>query len=60
MTHRQPDRPRRSSLLPALVVVGGVVLGAFSYQSLGHTSLPSPLSAASPIAGVPPGLAPPA
>ena len=41
------------------MVVGGAVLGALSYQSLGHPSLSSPSWGASPIVGAPPGLAAP-
>ena len=56
LSRRRPARPRRSAVLSALVVVGGVVLGALGYQSLGHSS---PAWPPSPIAGVPPGPAPP-
>ena len=31
----RPDRPRRPVVLPALAVVGAVVLGALGFQSLG-------------------------
>ena len=46
MSHRRSDPPRRPAVLSALAVVGGVVLGAFGYQSLGHSSL-SPASESS-------------